>query len=143
MTNASLSSEYKYTSVAKIMGSVFGVGNSKFRTSLNLQMPQEVDTLHCPIFEKQKLGDLKFDEKLIRSQDFKFNRELTQSGKKLILLPDIFVNYFNGRSLQQLPKYALKTAIVTYPLKFDLVPSWRHVVPIFFICYFLAISLIH
>ena len=82
LTNASLSTNINILQVAKIMGSVFGVGNSKFRTSLNLQMPQEVDTLHCPIFEKQKLGDLKFDEKCIRSQDFKFNRELTQKWEK-------------------------------------------------------------
>ena len=142
LTNASLSTEYKYTSVAKIMGSVFGVGNSKFRTSLNLQMPQEVDTLHCPIFEKQKLGGQRFDEKLIRSQDFKFNHELTQSGKKLMLLPDVFVNYFNGRSLHQLPKYAFKNGYwVTYPLKFDLVPSWRHVVPMLFSLYIILLPI--
>lgn len=143
LTNASLSTEYKYTSVAKIMGSVFGVGNSKFRTSLNLQMPQEVDTLHCPIFEKQKLGGQRFDEKLIRSQDFKFNHELTQSGKKLMLLPDVFVNYFNGRSLHQLPKYAFKNGYwVTYPLKFDLVPSWRHVVPMLFSLYIILLPIL-
>jgi glycosyltransferase involved in cell wall biosynthesis len=139
LENSSLSNDPSYLAVAKIMGSRFGVGNSAFRTEKSLAAAKYVDTLHCPMFLRKVIGSRRFDERLVRSQDYKFNQELIRDGYRLVLLPKIRARYYVGRKLSQLPTYALQNGYwVTFPIKYGLNPSVRHLIPLAFVCYIVS-----
>lgn len=144
LENLSMFTSPNFTAVSKVMGSVFGVGNSQFRTAKGLTNPMEVDTLHCPIFLRSVLGEKRFDERLIRSQDYKFNAELISEGKTLILLPRITAAYYIGRELNQLAGYAFKNGYwVTFPVQYGLSPSPRHIIPFVFSVYCILLPFLY
>ena len=71
----------------------FGVGNSSFR--LNAR-PGPADTVPFGFFRRgifQKIGF--FDERLVRAQDYEFNRRIIASGGRVWLDPAIRAEYFN------------------------------------------------
>jgi glycosyltransferase involved in cell wall biosynthesis len=77
----------------------FGVGNAGFRIGM-----QEgyADTVPYGFYHKsifQKLGYL--DERLVRAQDYEFNRRIIWSGGKIWRDPNILVNYFNQPTLRK------------------------------------------
>jgi glycosyltransferase involved in cell wall biosynthesis len=72
----------------------FGVGGSGFRTG-RLKEGYS-DTASYGIFEKKifdKIGY--FDERLIRAQDYEFNKRIIKSGGKIWLNPKMLVKYYN------------------------------------------------
>lgn len=71
----------------------FGVGNSGFRVGMKEGM---ADTVPYGFFKKEifeKAGF--FDERLVRAQDYEFNRRIVKKGGKIWLNPSIQLNYFN------------------------------------------------
>ncbi|MBN1304045.1 MAG: glycosyltransferase family 2 protein [Anaerolineales bacterium] len=81
-------------SIAAAMGSVFGVGNSAFRTRPNATI--ETDTAvfgayHSSVFSS--LGGL--DEEMIRNQDDEFNYRLRKKGGRILFTPEIRSSYYN------------------------------------------------
>jgi len=75
----------------------FGVGDSGFRTSLR---PGQTDTVPYGFFTKdifERIG--LFDERLIRAQDYEFNRRINAAGGTVWLNPEIQVGYFNQPTL--------------------------------------------
>jgi glycosyltransferase involved in cell wall biosynthesis len=86
---------------AKIVQSLtthpFGVGDSTFRTT---EYKGEVDTVPYGFFRKtifDKVGLL--NEKLIRAQDYEFNRRIKKEGGKIYIDTSIKIKYFNQASL--------------------------------------------
>jgi len=79
--------------ISAAMSSVFGVGNSRFRTSIDEEL--FVDTLAFPAYKKeafQKYG--RFDVNLKRCQDDEFNFRLRKLGGKILLTPAIRSWYY-------------------------------------------------
>jgi glycosyltransferase involved in cell wall biosynthesis len=75
----------------------FGVGNSGFRTGATEGL---ADTVPFGYFKKsifKRIG--LFDEKLIRCQDYEFNRRITNNGGKIWMNPFIQSHYFNQPTL--------------------------------------------
>ena len=75
----------------------FGVGDSSFRTEA---IESESDTVPFGFFKKSifdKIGY--FDERLIRAQDYEFNRRIIKSGGTIWLNPNISATYFNQPSI--------------------------------------------
>ena len=75
----------------------FGVGDSSFRTDAK---PGEVDTVPFGFFKRKifdKIG--LFNEKLVRAQDYEFNRRILKYGYKIWMNPDIKCTYYNQSSL--------------------------------------------
>ena len=75
----------------------FGVGDSAFRTSLQ---PGPTDTVPYGFFTKdifERIG--LFDERLVRAQDYEFNRRINAAGGTVWLNPEIQVGYFNQPTL--------------------------------------------
>jgi glycosyltransferase involved in cell wall biosynthesis len=71
----------------------FGVGNSGFRTGMK-EGPS--DTVPYGFFRRQVFERSgKFDERLIRAQDYEFNRRILRDGGKIWLNPAIQLNYYN------------------------------------------------
>jgi glycosyltransferase involved in cell wall biosynthesis len=86
--------------IAKAMSSRIGVGNSKFRTGAAKDV--FTDTVPFGCFPK-KIFDLvgRFNEKLIRSQDYEFNTRIIKQGYKILLTPDVTVKYYSRNTYKK------------------------------------------
>lgn len=75
----------------------FGVGNSGFRIGMS---EGKADTVPYGFYKKEvfeKIGYL--DERLVRAQDYEFNRRLIKSGGVIWRNPNIHVYYYNQPTL--------------------------------------------
>jgi len=80
--------------VALAMSSLFGVGNSAFRTVKDKTLV--VDTVAFPAYTRRAIniaGPL--DEELVRNQDDEYNYRLRKLGAKILLTPDIKSRYYS------------------------------------------------
>ena len=80
-------------SIANVLSSSFGMGNSHFRVGAKDVM--EVDTVPFGCFHRdlfERIGY--FDEELIRNQDDEFNGRIIKNGGKIFLLPQLVIDYF-------------------------------------------------
>jgi glycosyltransferase involved in cell wall biosynthesis len=81
----------------------FGVGDSLFRTGTRDR--REVDTVPFGCFRREVFERVgMFDEDLIRNQDDEFNFRIITRGGRVLLLPDVFCQYFGRRSFGQLSR---------------------------------------
>ena len=79
--------------IALAMSSPFGVGNSRFRTSVDKQC--YVDTLAFPAFKREVFSKVGlFDEEMVRCQDDEFNFRIRKFGGKILLTPEIKSCYY-------------------------------------------------
>lgn len=88
--------------IACAMSSVFGVGNSAFRTS---SVKQFTDTVPFPAYPKkwiEKAGI--FDEEMQRNQDDEYNFRIRKLGGRVLLAPEIRSKYFSRSNLFLLAK---------------------------------------
>lgn len=88
---------------------VFGVGNSGFRVGMK---EGPADTVPFGFFKKSIFTSIGFfDERLMRAQDYEFNRRIVKKGGKVWLNPDIQLDYFNQPDMVKfLKKQFLKEA---------------------------------
>ena len=80
-------------SIAAVLSSSFGMGNSHFRVGADKEM--EVDTVpfgcfHRSIFDKVGL----YDEELVRTQDNELNARIIKAGGKIYLIPQLVCEYY-------------------------------------------------
>jgi glycosyltransferase involved in cell wall biosynthesis len=107
----------------------FGVGNSGFRTGM-IQGP--ADTVPFGYFKRRTFDDIGyFDERLIRAQDYEYNRRILQNGGKIWFNPKIQITYFNQASfsaflLKQILKEAPYNAYMWYLAPYTF--AYRHAI---------------
>ncbi len=108
----------------------FGVGNARFRTGVST--PAWVDTVPFGCFRRalfERLGG--FDVELVRNQDDEMNGRIIRSGGRILLLPNVVVDYFARPSLHQLARmyyqYGYYKPLVVR--KLGGVPTVRQLVP--------------
>ena len=92
--------------IAHAMSSPFGMGNSYFRIGSDHEM--WVDTVPFGCFKREifdKIG--LFDEELVRNQDDEFNGRIIKNGGRILLLPQVVVDYFARDSLTKTAKMFL------------------------------------
>ncbi|MDF1576540.1 MAG: glycosyltransferase family 2 protein [Bacteroidales bacterium] len=92
------SSSYSGHLVQAISTHRFGVGDSGFRVGQRVE--KYTDTVPFGFYKMsvfKKIG--KFDERLIRCQDYELNKRIIKHGGKILVNPDIKVTYFNQPSL--------------------------------------------
>ena len=95
-----IGSSYIGKAIALAMKSLFGVGNSLFRTS---RKRQYVDTVAFGAYRKEVFKAVGyFDESLVHNQDFEFNQRILKFGSKILLTPEITSYYYARNSLPQL-----------------------------------------
>lgn len=76
---------------------MFGVGNSGFRTGAKEGW---ADTVPYGFYRREVFENIGFlDERLVRGQDYEFNRRLIATGGQIFRNPDIQIHYFNQPSL--------------------------------------------
>ena len=80
-------------SIAYVLSSSFGMGNSHFR--IGADSIKEVDTVPFGCFKRdlfERIGY--FDEELTRNQDDEFNGRIIKNGGKIVLIPDLVIDYY-------------------------------------------------
>lgn len=80
-------------SIAAVLSSSFGMGNSHFRIGASNVM--QVDTVPFGCFHRSLFDRIGyFDEELIRNQDDEFNGRIVKNGGKIFLLPQLVIDYY-------------------------------------------------
>jgi len=93
-----LSQDKKSKVIALAMSSIFGVGNSSFRTGLNATA--KTDSAVFAAYRRgvfEKIGGL--DEEMIRNQDDEFNYRLREYGGEIYSTPKIRSFYYSRATL--------------------------------------------
>jgi hypothetical protein len=116
--------------IAMALAHPFGVGNAVFRTGV--RAPTWVDTVPFGCFRRElfdRLGG--FDLELVRNQDDEMNGRIIRAGGRILLLPDVVVDYFARPSLGKLARmyyqYGYYKPLVVR--KLGLLPTARQLVP--------------
>ncbi|MEP6687707.1 MAG: glycosyltransferase family 2 protein [Gemmatimonadales bacterium] len=81
----------------------FGVGNARFRTGITA--PTWVDTVPYGCFRRSLFDRIGvFDPELARNQDDELNGRIIRAGGRILLLPDVALDYFARDSLGKLAR---------------------------------------
>lgn len=111
----------------------FGVGNSGFRIGAGEGV---ADTVAYGCFRRSIFDEIGlFDERLVRNQDYEFNRRISAVGEKVWRTPEIQARYFNQGNIGGLLHQAFRTGEWN-PWMWYLAPytfSLRHAVPGLFV----------
>lgn len=83
----------KCRSIASVLSSRFGMGNSYFR--IGSDSIKQVDTVPFGCFRRKLFDRIGyFDEELVRNQDDEFNGRIVKNGGKIYLIPSIVIDYY-------------------------------------------------
>lgn len=120
--------------IAVSLSSKFGVGGSGFRAGV--EKPEWADTAFGACYKKEvfeKIG--LFNENLLGSQDIEFNLRLKRACGKLLLAPDIVIEYHPKPTLWEFFKHNIRDGIwAILPIKFTKMPfRLKHYIPLIFI----------
>jgi len=119
----------------------FGVGNADFRLDAG---EGYTDTVPYGCYRREVFHHLGFfDERLVRNQDYEFNRRIVRGGGKIWRHPGIHVHYYNQGSLRDLFRQAFITGCWN-PWMWYLAPyavSLRHCIPAVFVLGILGTSI--
>lgn len=119
--------------IAKMLSSKFGVGNSGFRT---FSKDMYVDTVPFGAFKKEvfeKWG--LYDERLTRNQDNELNYRIRKNGGKVFLSNEIHLSYYCRDSLKEITRMAKNNGqwnIITMKLCPGSM-GLRHFIPMLFV----------
>jgi len=87
--------------IAQAMSSVFGVGDSAFRTTSGVT--RLVDSVAFPAYKRSTLDRVgPFDEELVRNQDDEYNYRLRKLGGSVLLAADVRARYYSRSSFSSL-----------------------------------------
>lgn len=117
----------------------FGVGDSGFRTGAEEDW---ADTVPYGFYRRKLFDQIGWlDERLVRAQDYEFNRRIIAAGGRIFRNPDIQIHYFNQPSLSAFyrKQFFLEAPYNAYmwylaPYAF----AWRHAITGFFTLGFLG-----
>ena len=91
----------KARAIAVALSHPFGVGNAAFR--IGAAAPRYVDTVPFGCYRREVFSRIgRFDEQLVRNQDDEFNHRLIRRGGRILLVPDVQVEYIARDSLTAL-----------------------------------------
>jgi glycosyltransferase involved in cell wall biosynthesis len=130
-----------WTGRAIVLGlaSRFGSGNANVKVGVT--KPTWSDSTAFGCFKKdlfERIG--MYDEKLLSSSDLDVNQRIQAAGGRILVVPDIVVNYAADGDLRTLRRHVFADGVwVSYVMKFGKRAwSWRHWVPAVFVLSLLA-----
>lgn len=129
--------------IAEVISSPIGVGNSSFRTGVDFD--RYVDTVPFGCFKTEIFSIVgKFDTELIRNQDDEFNARIRKFGYKVLLTPDVSVDYYPRSSVKKIREmfyqYGLFKPLVNS--KIGTVTTLRQLAPASVVILFLLTTII-
>ena len=120
--------------IAVALAHPFGSGNAYIR--IGSIGPRWTDTVAFGCYRKEVFDRIGlFNENLAGSSDLDFNKRLRAAGGKILLVPDIVINYYADPDLNSFWRHNLADGVwATYVLKFrSKAFSWRHWIPLAFV----------
>lgn len=131
----------KSLSIAKILSSKFGVGNSFFR--IGSETMKKVDTVPFGIYKRSVFDDVgMYDERLIRNHDIELSKRMIQKDKVIILIPDLSCTYYAREKFRPLAKNNFLNGywnilVIYKTLNINSI-SIRHLIPLLFVASLIA-----
>jgi len=131
-----LNKNMKSESIAKVLSSRMGVGNSVFR--IGTDIPKLVDTVPFGLYKKELFYKVGFyNERLVRNHDIELSKRLLRSNCKIFLIPSASCVYYARDTYRSLAKNNFENGlwnILTFYItkKADSL-SKRHYVPLLFL----------
>jgi GT2 family glycosyltransferase len=116
------------------LSSVFGVGGARFRLAGG--KPEWVDTVFGGCYPRAVFAKIGlYNENLIRSQDMELNIRLKSNGGKILMVPDIVVDYYPKSTIKEFYRHNIEDGVwAVYPLRFVKIPfKVRHYLPMLFV----------
>ena len=128
------------TSIANVLSSSFGVGNSNFRTGATKNINIiEADTVPFGCFRKSIFNLIgNFNEKEPANEDLEFNHRIRKHGYKILLSNTIISYYYVRSSLKDFTKQTLRNGLITTINKNFSFRSFRHYIPLIFFLFLLS-----
>lgn len=125
--------------IAALNTDKFAVGNSAFRSQATKQC--FVDTVPFGFFKAEIFNQIgNFDEQMTRNQDDEFNARLIKNGYKILLFPELKIEYFARSDFWYMSKmfyqYAVFKPIGNY--KTGVITSSRQLAPFIFYMFMLT-----
>ncbi len=121
--------------ITKVLSSPFGVGNSKFRTGSS--EITKTDTVFGGCYKREVFSKWGlFNENLVSTSDYEFNRRIKRGGAKIFLVPDIKIFYYTRSTFPKFLSNNIRNGFwAIYPIALtDHFPiSLRHLIPLAFI----------
>jgi succinoglycan biosynthesis protein ExoA len=114
----------------------FGVGNSHFRTGSGSPSngPRWVDAVYGACWRREVFDRLGwFNERLERSQDIEFSTRLRRAGGRILVSPEVQINYYVRGSLRDFWRRNWSNGVwAVLPLACSpgIVVRWRHLAPL-------------
>lgn len=130
--------------VAQILSHPFGVGNAIYRLKSD-GAPIEVDTVPFGCYRREIFDRIGlFDEIFIRNQDDEFNARLKNAGGKIVLLPDLHIDYVARESIRKMSlmlyQYGYFKPLVA--MKLGRPATVRQLVPLLFVLTLIGLPLL-
>ncbi len=105
------SSSYSGHMVQAISTHRFGVGSSGFRVGQRIE--EYTDTVPFGFYKLSIFKEIgKFDERLVRCQDYELNKRILKNGGKILVNPNVKVIYYNQPSMG---KFLKKQVLIQGP----------------------------
>lgn len=128
--------------IAIALSHPFGVGNSHFR--IGTATPKWVDTVPFGCYRRTVFDRIGlFDEELVKNQDDEFNQRLLGIGGRILLVPEVTVDYYARDSITKVARmyyqYGYFKPLVAK--KLGRIGTLRQLIPPIFVL-FLAVSLL-
>lgn len=121
--------------ITSVLSNRFGVGDSIFRTGSERIV--EADTVFGGCYKRDVFKRIGlFNENLISTSDYEFNKRLKRSGGKILLIPDIKVTYYTRTTFHSFLINNFRNGYwAIYPIAIvDYMPvSMRHLIPLLFL----------
>ena len=132
-------------SISRVLSSIFGVGNSRFRTQKPTK-PIYVDTVPFGGFKKEaflKLG--LFDETEPRNEDLEFNNRIRNAGYKIMMQPDLSSVYYSRNDLKSFLNQAFDNGYIVTKniIRGKIFHNVRHYVPLVFSIFIITTTIIN
>jgi len=120
--------------IALGMSHPFGVGNVYFR--IGASSPRWVDSVPFGCYPREVFEEIGlFDEDLVRNQDDEFNLRLKKKGGRILMVPDLVIDYYARENLSKLWRmyYQYGYFKASVARKLGWVLSLRHFIPSLFV----------
>ena len=128
-------------SISVVLSSRFGVGNSKFRTSVegNATNFIDVDTVPFSLYRTSAIKSLGgYDLRLHNSEDIDLNRRLVLMNYRVVMHSDILSFYYSRSTFSSFIIQSFRNGFWSiYPILIGIKSSFsiRHFIPFFFVTY--------
>lgn len=131
-----LNKNSKTLAIREVLSNKFGVGNSIFRTGIDKIM--KVDTVPFGCWKRETFDKYGyFDERLVRNQDFEYNRRITKHGGTIYIVPNSYCIYYSRESFSEIWKQNYNNGLwgirtILYTKTYDSL-AIRHYIPMLFV----------